>query len=202
MSQQSEAPTQPNLSTEDRLLGVLYQFVKLHECWTKDWSKNRKELDDQMQQLEKTIQALFGKMSSFSKLESTIQQQVQGSIHHAGIQIAQAVKEETRSLMNQTVYDSVHRLSQVVREVESLLQYYRSQTRWQTWKVWGGSLVVALGVGVLVSWLLMPTPTIPLTDSQQTALMLGRIYQSVWPKLPPEDKEDWEEIEKKMGPKR
>jgi uncharacterized NAD(P)/FAD-binding protein YdhS len=154
MSQHSEASTQPNLSTEDRLLGVLYQFVKLHECWTKDWSKNRHELADQNQQLMKTIQALSDEVSSFTELDSAIRQQIQVIIRNAGTQIAQAVKEEIRSLMNQTVYDQAHRLSQVVSEAESLLKHYRSQTRWQKWKVLGGSLVVALGVGVLISKLL------------------------------------------------
>jgi uncharacterized protein YicC (UPF0701 family) len=137
MSQHNEVPTQPKLSTEDRLLGVLYQFVQLHECWTKDWSKNREELEDQIQQLEKTIQALSGKMTSFAKLESTLQQQVQGIIHHAGNQIAQTVKQETHALVEQIVYAEVSRLSHTVREAKSLLEdysrAYRVQTRWGRW---------------------------------------------------------------------
>lgn len=198
MSQHNEAPTQPNLSAEDRLLGVLYQFIKLHECWSKD----RQVFADQIQQLEEAIQNLSGQVNAFSQLESAIQQQVQGSIRNAGTQIAQVVKQETHLLMTEAIYGQVNRLAQVVREGESLLQHYYSQTRWQKWKVLGGSLVVALGVGVLVSWLLMPNPILPLTDSQQIALTNGYVYNAVWPKLPEEDKEDWNRIEKKMITKR
>ena len=59
----------------------------------------------------------------------------------------------------------------------------------------GGSL----GVGVLVSWLLMPAPTFPLTLDDQIALAsTGRhLYEYVWPKLPAEDKADWEQIQKR-----
>ena len=201
MSQHSEASTQPNLSTEDRLLGVLYQFVKLHECWTKDWSGNQKALTDEINFLKKSIQNLSGVVSSCSQLEPAIQQQVQNIIRNAGAQIAQAVRQETNLLMTEAVYGQVNRLAQVVRDGESLIRHYQSQTRWQKWKVLGGSLVIALGVGVLVSWLLMPAPTLPLTQGDQIALIHGYIYDYVWPKLPAEDKADWNQIQKKMAGK-
>lgn len=201
MSQTREAPTQPNLSTEDRLLGVLYQFVKLHECWTKEGANHQKAWADEILHLEEAVQNLLALVSSFSKLESTIPPQVQGSIRNAGAQIVQAVSGEIRLLMSEAIYGEVNRFARVVREAESLVKYYQSQTRWQKWKILGGSLVISLGVGVLVSWLLMPHPVIPLTDSQQTTLLHGYVYEAVWPKLPPEDKADWEQIEKKMAAK-
>ena len=66
----------------------------------------------------------------------------------------------------------------------------------------GVNLVVAVGVGVLVSWLLMPAPIIPLSDNQQTTLLHGYVYDAVWPKLPPEDKEDWKQIENEIAAKK
>ena len=164
MSQRSGAPTQPKLSTEDRLLGVLYQFVQLHECWTKNGTKNQEELEGQIQQLEKTIQALSGKVTLFSKLESTIQQQVQSIIRNAGIQIAETVKQETHTLVEQIVFAEVSRLSHTVRNAQSLLEdysrAYRAQTRWGRWKVVGAAVlsgwVVALVFGVMVVHFMMP----------------------------------------------
>ena len=98
-SQAPQAPTPPRLSAEDRLLGVLYQFVNLHECWSKD----RETFVAQIAQLEETIETLSHEASSLSELKSAIQQQVQGSIRQAGTQIAQAVKQETHSLMEQAM---------------------------------------------------------------------------------------------------
>ena len=198
MNASSKAPPSPYLSSEDRLLGVLYQFVQLHESWSTD----RQTLRAQIVQLEEQIQALSGEVGSFSELESSIREQVQSSIRNAGSQIAQVVKQETNLLMTEAVYGQVNRLSQVVRDAESILQDHRSQTRWQQWKMLGITLVVAVGVGVLVSWLFMPAPIIPLSDSQQTTLWHGYVYDAVWPKLPAEDQEDWKQIENEIARKK
>lgn len=179
----SEAPTSPRLSAEDRLVGILYQFVNLHECWSKD----REMLVAHTTRLEETIQNLSGEVSSLSELEPGIQQQVKDSIRYAGVQIAQAVKEETRTLMNQTVYDQAQRLSQVVRQAESVLENHRSHLRWENWKTYGSvilcSLVVAVGVGVLAA-------TLPLTNQQMEQRKIGREYQEIWLKMSPSQRKE------------
>ena len=173
MSQHSEASTQPNLSTEDRLLGVLYQFVKLHECWTKDWSSNQKALTDEINFLKKSIQNLSGVVSSCSQLEPAIQQQVQNIIRNAGAQIAQAVKQETNLLMTEAVYGQVNRLAsggEGRRIPHTALSIANPMAKMESagWK--SGSLAGCWGTGILV---VNACANPPLTDSHQTTLMHG-----------------------------
>jgi hypothetical protein len=198
VSQHSEAPTQPKLSTEDRLSGTLYSFMKLYERWSED----RQAFIAEIAKLAAVIQNLSNEVSSLSELELAIQNQIRSSLQQASTQIVQSMKQEARILVEEKVYSHVERLDQMLGKTELLLRDYETQTRREKWKIPGAAilsgLVVALSVGMLIAKLLMPAPTIPLTDDQYKALVDGLVYERVWPKLSPDAQADWQQTADKV----
>jgi hypothetical protein len=198
MSQHNEVSTQPNLSTADRLSGTLYSFMKLYERWSED----RQAFIAEIAKLEAVIQNLSNEVGSFSELELDIPNQIRGSIQQASTQIVQSVRQEARVLMEEKIHSQVERLDQMLGKTERLLRDYGTQTRREKWKISGAAilsgLVVALGVGMLIAKLLMPAPTIPLTNDQYKTLVNGMIYERVWPKLSPDAQADWQQTADKV----
>lgn len=186
------------LTPDQQLQAVLYQYVKLYERWSED----RQVLMAQVAKLETVIQNLSNEVGSFSELELDIQKKIRGSIQQASTQIVQSVKQEARALVEEKIHSQIERLDQMLGKTELLLLDYGTQTRREKWKIPGAAilsgLLVALGVGMLIAKLLMPAPTIPLTDDQYKALVDGLIYERVWPKLSPEAQADWQQTADKV----
>lgn len=196
MEQPQDAPVKVTLA--EQLKAVLFQFVTLYERWSED----RQVLMAQVAKLDEAIQNLSGEIESLSDLEPDLQERLQGTIKNAGTHVAEIVKWEASALAKETMGQQANRLHRAIDDAELLLQRYALSSKWMDWKHFSSiclmALATAVGVGVFVAWLLMPAPTLPLTDDQFTALMNGKIYARVWPKLSAEDQAHWNAVKDKI----
>lgn len=193
MSQVKQKESTMTSTPDERLRGVLYQFVQLHNRWSED----RQAFVAQAEKLEAVLNHLSKAAKTMGEFEPQVGQAVEGALRAATNRVVQVVLNATGDLKDRT-----DRLNQALGQAQSVLERYTVQTMWSDWKHWITigltTLAAAIGVGVWVARLLMPAPTYPLTDDQFSALRDGRVYERVWPKLSAEDQAHWNAVKDKV----
>ena len=75
--------------------------------------------------------------------------------------------------------------------MKSTLMRYESEMKNTQWKIIGSTMLSAIVTSLLIVWLLMSTPTLPLTNAQMKDLRSGQLMHAVWPKLSKKEQQHW-----------
>lgn len=199
MNQQSHASAAPEtLSAEDRLSGMLYQFLQLHDRWMEE----RQDFVAQTAKLDAVIKSLSKEVKTVAGLEPQLSQSIETSIHAAAYRAAQAVKEGAGELADKVVMYHVDQLNQTLGKGQSLLQSYEVQTERASWKHLGtivlSTVLSGVLVGLLVAKLMMPTVSLPLNSEEAKALQLGQTLVKILPLMSDTEKKRFNQLADKV----
>jgi len=81
------------------------------------------------------------------------------------------------------VESTTHELVGCVDKAKLTLDRYEEEVITTQWKVILMSVITTIATCLLLVWLLIPTPTLPLTKEQINDLAKGQMMTLVWPKL-------------------
>lgn len=196
MSQESNAPE--TLSAEDRLSGMLYSFMQLHDRWMEE----RQDFVAQTAKLDTVIKSLSKEVKTVAGLEPQLRQSIETSIHTAAYRAVQAVKEGSGELADKVVMYHVDQLNQTLGKGQLLLQSYEVQTERASWKHLGtivlSTVLSGVLVGLLVARLMMPTVSLPLSHDEAKALQLGETLVKILPLMSDAEKKRFNQLSDKV----
>ena len=175
------------MTMEDRLKSIAYQFVKLYERWSED----RQEAAKQRADLEELIEALGEYIQNFKELEPKARQQWAASMQKALADTAEHVGTLLSKEAVRVVEETSQHLDRVVHRATETLSSYQEEVVKTQWKVIGVSALTTIATSLLVVWLLIPKPTLPLSNQQISYLNRVLMFEQIWPKLSKFDKEHW-----------
>lgn len=199
MSHPSPVPAAPvTLSAEERLSGMLYQFMQLHDRWMEE----RQDFLAQTATLDTVIKSLSKEGKAFAGLEAQVRQSIETSLHAAAYQAAQALKEGAGELADRVVMYHVDQLNQTLGKGQSLLQSYEVQTERASWKHLGtivlSTVLSGVLVGLFVARLMMPTVSLPLSHDEAKALQLGETLVKILPLMSDAEKKRFNQLADKV----
>jgi hypothetical protein len=192
MKSKGAAPTESKLSAEDRLSGVLFQFIQLYE----QLSKDRQTLDAQAEKLKAVLSQMSAATKAMSEFKPQVSQAVEESLRGSTNRVLQVVLNAVEDFKYRT-----DRLNPALGQAESLLKRYEVETIWSHWKNW---IIIGLTamlsgaiVGLLVTRLMIPT--VSLTDAEAEALQRGETFALVWPLMSPAEQKHYEQLARKVN---
>lgn len=172
---------QPNaeMSQEDRLKAVLYQFITLYERWAEDRQLAAKQGADTAE----LIKLFSAQVKDFKILESKVRQEISNTVYQSATTATKEMTEKISKIANEQVNNSAKRLHEAADEAAHGLAAYRQQfDRWLYGSI-AAIFVAAIMVGVLVAHFIMPEPYLPLTGSQLQTYQNGQLLEAFWSKL-------------------
>lgn len=180
------------MSLEDRLDSVLYQFITLYERWSEDRQIAVKQGAD----TAKLVKEFTQQIENFKELESDIRKNLADNIKEAFLKVQDNVGEVVSKASVKRMDESFKELERVFREVVQHLKTHKESVQvhfgfWQTVIVAISGSIMA---GLFLVWLLIPQPTLPLTDRQIAELKVGHILGKAWPKLDSREQERIKEL--------
>ena len=178
---------QPNaeMSQEDRLKAVLYQFITLYERWAEDRQLAAKQGADTAE----LIKLFSAQVKDFKTLESKVRQELANTVHQSATAATKEMTEKISKIATEQVDSSAKRLHKAADEAAHQMNAYRQQfDRWLYGSI-AAIFVVAIVVGVLVAHFIMPEPYLPLTGQQLQTYEHGRLFEAFWPKLSKKEKD-------------
>lgn len=181
------------LQQVQRLEGVLFQFVQLYERWAED----RQVVAKLASSIKELGDVLVQQMKKFGELEPQVRRKIEESISIASNQVGRIVGDEAnKSALNQ-VKHTVDQLEATVERARRAIVTYEKEVVSMHWKVIIGSVVATVLTCVLLVWLVIPKPAVPMTEDQVRLLTNGKLFDVIWPKLTKKEQERWHQILKK-----
>ena len=175
----SREPSETPLTLEDRLKAIAYQFVALYERWSED----RQVAAKQGAETAELVALLTQQVMAFGQLEPAVRARISESIQQAARESIQAVREGVECQTREAVSQSAEQLTASAQRAEKALLNYQQLTRHHHWQVIGVAVLSTITTSLLLVWLLIPRPALPLTAEQVLDLQLGHEVAQVWPEL-------------------
>ncbi len=167
------------LNLDDRLKGIAYQFLKLYERWAED----RQVFNKNMAAFEEMLKLFTDEIKNFENLEIKVRQQLLSSISKASNAMAEKVGTNVSQSATKAVDETASKLNQVVDHATVVLNAYRTEVQGNHWKIIAASFVTTIITSIIIVFLLIPKPSLPLTDDQLNTYNNGHFFSEFWPKL-------------------
>ncbi len=167
------------LTTDERIKAILYQYVKLYDRWSEDRQEFNKNLSNQ----DELLRIFIEQVKQFDKLEPRVRQQLATSISKASDLMAEKIGENVGNAATKAIDETVNKLSTVVSHATTVLNAYRSEVQYNHWKIIGVSFITTIITSLLIVFFLIPKSTLQLTDTQMQTYQNGQLLSKVWSKL-------------------
>ena len=175
------------LTLEDRLKAIAYQFIALYERWSEDRQFAAKQGAD----IAELVTLFTEQVNAFKTLEPNVREQILVSIQNATSNAAKTIGEEVGKEAIRATESIARQLATSSEKAEQILQHYQCEVVTTQWKVIGISVFTTMITCLLLVWLLIPKPTLPLRDEQIHYLENGMMMERVWPKLSQKEHQHW-----------
>lgn len=167
------------LNNEDRLKGIAYQFLKLYERWSED----RQVFNKNMAKQEEVLKLFTSQLNNLEKLEPQVRKElivsIQNAIKSASQEIGKMIGESVTFEMDEACIELQKRINKANEMLEKHQENEKNSLLITIALMIGASIASSL----LIVWLLMPKPTLPLTDDQMGVYHDGQFLNDFWPKL-------------------
>lgn len=183
----SESTHLPEMTSEDRLKAVLYQFITLYERWAEDRQVAAKQGADTAQ----LVTVFLEQVKNFQSLEPKVRQQISNSIESASSSAVKSMGKAIGEEATRSVEDTAKKLKTTVEATQRTLNAYQEEIVMVGWKVILTTAVTSIVICLLLVWLLIPKATLPLTDQQINFLNDGQLMHVIWPKLSKKEQQHW-----------
>ncbi len=186
--------TEPDSNLLGSLENILYKFLSLHDLI----AKQQHLLQLQNEQLTKEIASLAEVIAQHQKLEPAIRQQLAVSVQMVAKNLGTKLGEETRKAMYQAIDQTAYQLQRASEQTHRALENAHAFANHRFWKELAITLACSIISSILSVWLLIPAPTVPLTNEQMALYQLGNNFNDLYQKLPKrEQKQLWDRLERK-----
>jgi hypothetical protein len=184
------------LTPEEHLESILFQFVNLYERWSEDRQVAAKQGAD----IAKFVKAFSEQITHFESIEEGVRKDITTSIEVAAKNMGVSMGKMIGEAASKEVEPIVRKLREVVHDAEMSLSRYCSDSQLTKWKTIGITAFSSIAVSLMIAWLIMPRPMIPLTNDQIATYQSGVFFESVWPKLSTKQRQSILDISKTMKP--
>jgi hypothetical protein len=186
----SNYETEQELSIEYRLKAIAYQFIALYERWSEDRQVAAKQGADTAE----LVKQFSEQVKSFKELEPKVRREFVASIQSATSSAFEKIGETIGKEATRATEQVTNQLTKVTEKAERTLTKYESELIANLWKIIGATVVSSIVASFLIVWLLIPRPTLPLTDNQIKDLRGGQLMDLVWPKLSKQEQQHWHQL--------
>lgn len=172
-------------STENQVKDVIRQLLDLYERQLQD----RHTLIQEKEALGNLTQLLVNQTREIGQYEAGIRKRIQHCIKESADiqmqQIADSVVDKTTHII-----ESSHvKMEQICQSMEATLTDLRTDKKQFSWKIMAAVVIGSILSSLFSAWLMLPKPTLPLTDDQINYLQTGQTLMQMWPKLTKKEKD-------------
>lgn len=194
----SNPENEQELTMEDRLKAIAYQFIKLYERWSED----RQVLMKQAADTATLMQQFDQQLNQFKEIDAAFRKRLGEFIRqeaaNVGKEVGEAVGQSASEAATAQVEAVAESLQKTVDSAQRAIQAQTDTIKSITWVFWvivfAVGLFGGLSAGAVVYHFMIKPPA--LTKDQQLTLEAGEFAQSLWPKLSKKEQQRLLKIEK------
>lgn len=191
--QDTQADENAPLSQEEQLESLLFQFVNLYERWSEDRQVAAKQGSD----LAKVLKAFSDEIERFSDIREDVKRTLISLLSSHTDRVSKHLEGALLKALEKGSDSALTRLKEASFKAESLLTDYHDSLKISRWKMMGVSFLSSVIASLLIVKLLIPAPTLPLTEQQITSMAMGRLTNKIFYQLSEEEQRHWLNVAEK-----
>ena len=176
-----------NLTPEERLKALLFQYSKLYARWSEDREVFNKGMADQEEVLKnftQKLKKLEEQISCFEELEPHVRQKLVDTVKNSISAMVDSINGKIGNSVTFAIDKTVKKLEEEIEEICRAVRVHRQEMQGSQLKTFlimmGASIVSSL----LIVYFLIPKPIMPLSGDNMETYSEGIDIQALWPKLP------------------
>lgn len=190
------------LSFEDRLKGVLYNYMTLLDQWKKQGEVDVKRNESFL----KLLQALKEEIEGFSHLQSNVENSLKEmmkeltklSIQHIKSGVIDSIHSDL-SVVKKQIADFGYQTSRIIDDskqslsesVQNACDTLNSVSRYNLIKTFAIAIIGCVAASLITVKLIMPAPRLALTENDINTYQDGLVFEKAWLNLSNEQKEQF-----------
>jgi hypothetical protein len=174
------------LSVEERIKALLFQYLKLYERWAEDrqaFNKNMAVHEEMLKDFSEKINEFEKQTNHFEQLEPQVRQALADSVKKAATAMVDNINTHVGQSVTSFVDKTTQELNYKMKEFYGLLKNYQSEMQTSQIKTILITIGTAIASSLLIAWLLIPKPYMPLSSQDMNTYLQGVNMQNLWPKL-------------------
>jgi hypothetical protein len=162
----------------DRLEKLFYQLLDTLDRQAQE----RQLLVREKEELGKLTLLLINQTKEIGQYENGIRKRIQDCIKESANQAVSQTAQFISEKNNQSI-------AQICQSMKETIDLYRNEKSKFSWKIVVSAIMSGILSSLLVTWILMPKPTLPLTAEEIRYLQQGQMLVQMWPKLTKQEKD-------------
>jgi len=162
----------------NRLEKISYQLLDMLDRQ----SQERQLLVREKEELGKLTQLLITQTKEIGQYENGIRKRIQDSIKESSQAAMDTIKQSIVEKSSQLIEQTITKIGQKIDE-------HRDEKNKFTWQIFTAAVLSSILSSFLLTWILIPKPTLPLTAEQMSYLQEGQMLVQMWPKLTKKEKD-------------
>ena len=171
---------------------LLYELTIMNETFVTERALSSKQLLE----TTKLVKQVNEQINQLKTLAPEVQQHLNRSVIAATSSVAAIISKQSSEAATKGTENIVRKLEIATSNAQNALTQYHNGLVKSQWKVIGVAFMTTVATSLLITWLLMPRATLPLTDLQIHYLNTGVALGKIWPQLSTKEKEHWSELSK------
>lgn len=180
--------TEDALTSEERLQGLLYQYLSLYERWSEDRQVAAKRGADHAELLRQ----FSAQVAQFKTLAPEVRNDLKKNLSQELTQAMARINDPLKAEASKTMGSFVKDLGQSVFEAQEALRYcqatYTREVAWRQWKILGAVLIGCVAISGLAIHLSVPPV---LTTRQLDLLHKGELAEKVFWQMNAQERAHW-----------
>jgi hypothetical protein len=175
-----------NLSPDDRIKALLFQYVKLYERWAEDRQTFNKGMAHQAEMLENFTQKIgqFEKqIGNFEQLEPQVREKLIEAVRRSASVMVDNINDNVGHSVTSAVNETAKDLNHMLKDFYQSLTAYKEEMQNSNLRTILITMGTAIVSSLLIVWLLIPKPIMPLSGDDMNIYLRGLNFGNLWPKL-------------------
>ena len=175
-----------NLTPEERLKALLFQYSKLYARWSEDREVFNKGMADQEEVLKnftQKLKKLEEQISCFEELEPHVRQKLVDTVKNSISAMVDSINGKIGNSVTFAIDKTVKKLEEEIEEICRAVRVHRQEMQGSQLKTFLVMMCASIVSSLLIVWLLIPKPIMPLSSQDMNTYLQGLDIQGLWPKL-------------------
>jgi hypothetical protein len=166
-------------NADERLKEMFRRLLELYERHAQE----RQLIVKEKEEMNRLVQLLVSQTKEVGQYENGIRKRIQDCIKESANAAMNNIEKSIAEKFGKSNEEFINKNMQISQLIESVIEEFHAERKQFPWKIFSVAILSGILSSFLMTWILMPKPTLPLTTEQISYLQEGQMLVQMWPKL-------------------
>jgi hypothetical protein len=146
-------------------------------------AQERQLIVKEKEEMNRLVQLLVSQTKEVGQYENGIRKRIQDCIKESANAAMNNIEQSIVEKASKSNEEFINKTMQISQSIESSIKEFHAEKKKFPWKICSFAILSGILSSFLMTWIILPKPTLPLTTEQISYLQEGQMLVQMWPKL-------------------